>query len=230
MSGIAPSPIPIVAVDGPRGAGKGTVSRLLATRLGWHLLDSGALYRLTALAGVDLGPGDVAGHARLAEGLDIRFDAHPDGSERVILAGRDVSASLRSEETGAGASRVAAWQPVRAALLRRQRDFARPPGLIADGRDMGTVVFPEAALKIFLTATPEERARRRHKQLKDKGSDVSLAALSREISARDAADAGRAVAPLKPAADAVLLDSTGLGIDQVVERILELGRARGLWR
>lgn len=148
----------------------------------------------------------------------------------MILAGRDVAASLRSEETGAGASRVAAWPAVRQALLRRQRDFARPPGLIADGRDMGTVVFPEAALKIFLTATPEERARRRHKQLKDKGSDVSLAALSREISARDAADAGRAVAPLKPAADAVLLDSTGLGIDQVVERILELGRARGLWR
>jgi cytidylate kinase len=224
------APAPVVAVDGPSGAGKGTVSRLLATRLGWHLLDSGALYRLTALAGMALDPGDVAGHARLAEGLDLRFDSHPDGSERVILAGRDVATSLRSEETGAGASRVAAWPAVRQALLRRQRDFARPPGLIADGRDMGTVVFPEAALKIFLTATPEERARRRHKQLKDKGSDVSLAALSREISARDAADAGRAVAPLKPAADAVLLDSTGLGIDQVVERILELGRARGLWR
>ena len=227
---IAPAPVPVVAVDGPSGAGKGTVSRLLATRLGWHLLDSGALYRLTALAGMALDPGDVAGHVRLAERLDIRFDSHPDGSERVILAGRDVAASLRSEETGAGASRVAAWPAVRQALLRRQRDFARPPGLVADGRDMGTVVFPEAALKIFLTATPEERARRRHKQLKDKGSDVSLAALSREISARDAADAGRAVAPLKPAADAVLLDSTGLGIDQVVERILELGRARGLWR
>jgi cytidylate kinase len=224
------APAPVVAVDGPSGAGKGTMSRLLATRLGWHLLDSGALYRLTALAGMALDPGDVAGHARLAEGLDLRFDSHPDGSERVILAGRDVATSLRSEETGAGASRVAAWPAVRQALLRRQRDFARPPGLIADGRDMGTVVFPEAALKIFLTATPEERARRRHKQLKDKGSDVSLAALSREISARDAADAGRAVAPLKPAADAVLLDSTGLGIDQVVERILELGRARGLWR
>jgi cytidylate kinase len=225
-----PAAVPVLAIDGPSGAGKGTISRRVATRLGWHLLDSGALYRLTALAGSGLDPGDVAGHARLAEGLEIRFDSHPDGSERVLLSGEDVSARLRTEETGAGASRVAAWPEVRQALLRRQRDFARPPGLIADGRDMGTVVFPDAALKIFLTASAEERARRRHKQLKDKGSDVSLAALSREISARDAKDAGRAVAPLKPATDAVVLDSTGMSIDEVVERVLELGRARGLWR
>jgi len=222
--------VPVVTIDGPSGAGKGTVSRQLAARLGWHLLDSGALYRLTALAGERLDREDAAGHARLAESLDIRFDTLPDGGERVWLAGEDVSARLRTEQTGAGASRVAAWPPVRQALLRRQRAFARAPGLVADGRDMGTVVFPEAPLKIFLTATPEERARRRYKQLKDKGSDVNLAALSREIGERDRQDAGRAVAPLKPAVDAVLLDSTGMSVVEVVERILELGRARGLWR
>jgi cytidylate kinase len=227
---MSPGVVPVVTIDGPSGAGKGTVGRQLAARLGWHLLDSGALYRLTALAGRHLDPGDVAGHARLAESLDIRFDSLPDGGERVWLGGEDVSSLLRTEETGAGASRVAVWPEVRQALLRRQRDFARGPGLVADGRDMGTVVFPGADLKLFLTATPEERARRRHKQLKDKGSDVSLAALSREIAARDAQDAGRAVAPLKAADDALLLDSTGLSVGEVVERILLLGRERGLWR
>jgi cytidylate kinase len=227
---MTPGTVPVVTIDGPSGAGKGTVSRQLAARLNWHLLDSGALYRLTALAGSHLDPADAAGHARLAESLDIRFDSLPDGAERVWLAGVDVSSRLRTEQTGAGASRVAVWPEVRQALLRRQRDFARAPGLVADGRDMGTVVFPEAALKLFLTATPEERARRRHKQLKDKGSDVSLAALSREIAARDAQDAGRTVAPLKAAGDAVLLDSTGMSVAEVVERILALGRERGLWR
>jgi cytidylate kinase len=227
---MSPGVVPVVTIDGPSGAGKGTVGRQLAARLGWHLLDSGALYRLTALAGRHLDPGDVAGHARLAESLDIRFDSLPDGGERVWLGGEDVSSLLRTEETGAGASRVAVWPEVRQALLRRQRDFARGPGLVADGRDMGTVVFPGADLKLFLTATPEERARRRHKQLKDKGSDVSLAALSREIAARDAQDAGRAVAPLKAADDALLLDSTRLSVGEVVERILLLGRERGLWR
>jgi cytidylate kinase len=227
---MSPGAVPVVTIDGPSGAGKGTVSRQLAAHLDWHLLDSGALYRLTALAGRHLDSGDVAGHARLAESLDIRFDSLPDGGERAWLAGEDVSSRLRTEETGAGASRVAVWPQVRQALLRRQRDFAREPGLVADGRDMGTVVFPGAKLKLFLTATPEERARRRHKQLKDKGSDVSLAALSREIAARDAQDAGRAVAPLKAADDALLLDSTGLSVGEVVERILVLGRERGLWR
>ncbi len=227
---MSPAAVPVVTIDGPSGAGKGTVSRQLAARLHWHLLDSGALYRLTALAGSHLDPRDVAGHARLAASLEVRFDSLPDGGERVWLAGVDVSSRLRTEETGAGASRVAVWPEVRQALLRRQRDFAQAPGLVADGRDMGTVVFPGAPLKLFLTATPEERARRRHKQLKDKGSDVSLAALSREIAARDAQDAGRAVAPLKAADDAVLLDSTGMSVAEVVERILALGRERGLWR
>lgn len=228
----APPTVPILTIDGPSGSGKGTVSRAIADTLQWRLLDSGALYRLVALAGADRGldPQDTAAHARLAVDMDVLFGAAPDGGERVLLEGRDVSQRIRTEEAGQGASRVAAWPSVREALLERQRRFAAPPGLVADGRDMGTVVFPAAPLKIFLTATAEERAARRHKQLKDKGSDVSLAALSREISARDAADAGRAVAPLKPAADAQLLDSTGLGIEQVVGRILEAGRARGLWR
>jgi cytidylate kinase len=221
--------VPVVTIDGPGGAGKGTVASRLARRLGFHWLDSGALYRLTALAGASLDPNDVSAHARLAERLDTRFEMQPDGEERVWLAGVDVSARIRAEEIGAGASRIAAWPAVRQALLRRQRDFARHPGLVADGRDMGTVIFPDAPLKIFLTATPEERARRRHKQLKDKGYDVSLAALSQEIAARDAQDASRAVAPLKAAHDAVWLDSTGLGIDEVVDEILALGRARGLW-
>jgi cytidylate kinase len=154
---------------------------------------------------------------------------NPDGTERVLLDGQDVTSELRSEEAGQGASRVAAWPEVRAALLDLQRSFARPPGLVADGRDMGTVVFPDAVLKIFLTATAEERARRRYKQLKDKGSDVSLAALSREIAERDQRDTTRAVSPLKPAPDAHVIDSTGLTVAEVVDRVLRLGRNRSLW-
>ena|SRR5882757_3420609 len=225
-----PSP-PIVTIDGPSGSGKGTISRAVAVRVGWHLLDSGALYRLVALAGRkrSLKSDDIDGHARIAGSMDIRFDVAPDGGEAVILAEEEVTSQIRSEEAGQGASRVAAWPPVRSALLDRQRAFATGPGLVADGRDMGTVVFPTADLKIFLTASPDERALRRYKQLKDKGSDVSLPALSREITERDQRDATRAVAPLKPAPDAEVIDSTGLSIDQVIDRVIALGRARALW-
>jgi len=222
----------VVTIDGPSGAGKGTISRLLAGRLGWHLLDSGALYRLVAYAGLQQGlaADDRAGHARLAQSLDSRFGARADGSELILLDGIDVTQGIRSEASGMGASRVAAWAEIRAALLARQRAFARPPGLVADGRDMGTIVFPAAGLKIFLLATPEERALRRYNQLKGKDSGVSLAALSREIAARDRQDATRPVAPLVPAGDAVVIDSTGLTVADVVERVWHLGGDRGLWQ
>ena len=195
------------------------------------MLDSGALYRLVALAGAAAGidAGDVEGHARLAAAMDIAFGVGPGGGELVTLGGRDVTSEIRSEKAGQGASRVAAWPAVRTALLERQRAFARPPGLVADGRDMGTVVFPQADLKIFLTASAAERALRRYKQLKDKGSGVSLPALSREITERDTRDSTRPVSPLKPAADAEVIDSTGLSIEEVVGRVLELGAGRSLW-
>jgi len=224
-------PAPIVTIDGPSGSGKGTVSRLLAHRAGWHLLDSGALYRLVAFAGVLAGlePDDIEGHARLAGQMRVAFAAGPEGQERIMLGERDVAAALRSEAAGAGASRVAAWPAVRAALLDRQRTFALPPGLIADGRDMGTVVFPHAGLKIFLTASPEERARRRYNQLKEKDSGVSLAALSLEIAERDRRDSTRTVAPLVPAADAIVLDSTAMSAAEVADEVFARGRARSLW-
>jgi cytidylate kinase len=220
--------VPVIAIDGPSGSGKGTVSRAVAQALGWHFLDSGALYRLVALHGIAQGldPHDEAGHARLAGQMRIRFGTRPDGTEQVFLEGADVTRDLRSETAGSAASRVAAMPSVRQALFNRQQRFAEPPGLVADGRDMGTVVFPDARLKIFLTASAEERARRRHKQLKDKGLDVSLAALSREIAERDARDVGRKVAPLKAAADAVVLDSTGLDVEEVVAQVLRLARER----
>ncbi len=225
------TPVPILTVDGPSGSGKGTISRRVASRLGWHLLDSGALYRLVALAGTRAGLGatDEAGHADLASRMQVRFGEDPHGDEQVWLGdpAEDVTRAIRTEEAGQGASRVAAWPSVRAALLQRQQDFARLPGLVADGRDMGTVVFPRAPVKIFLTATAEERARRRHKQLNDKGSGASLAALSLEIAERDRRDSTRAVAPLKPAEDAVILDSTGLSIEAVVERVMAELAARG---
>ena len=223
--------VPVLTIDGPSGSGKGTISRSVARALNWRLLDSGALYRLVALAGRQAGVSleDGAALARLAQTFDIRFGSDAAGEEIIHLAGQDVTRAIRTELAGNDASKVAALPQVRAALLQRQRLFAAPPGLVADGRDMGTVVFPAAPLKVFLTASPEERARRRHKQLKDKGSGVSLAALSREIAERDLRDSTRAVAPLRPAADAHVIDSTHLAIQGVVDQVLELGRSRSLW-
>jgi len=222
--------IPVLAIDGPSGSGKGTISRRVAQRLGWELLDSGALYRLVAVGAMRAGlrPDDIPAHAALASAMRVRFAVRDGGGEQVLLDGEDVTAEVRGEAAGNGASRVAAWGPVRSALLQRQRDFARPPGLVADGRDMGTVVFPDARLKIFLTASAEERALRRYNQLKDKGSGVSLAALSREIAERDERDTRRALAPLKAADDAIVVDSTSLDIDEVVERVMRLAHERGL--
>lgn len=217
-------PVPVITIDGPSGSGKGTISQLLARQLGYHFLDSGALYRLLALAalvrGLDLE--DEAAVATLARGLDVAFP--PDG--RILLDGALVGEELRTETTGNAASRVAALPAVRAALLERQRAFARAPGLVADGRDMGTVVFPAARAKVFLTASAEARAERRYKQLKEKGFDPDMAELVEEIRTRDARDANRAVAPLRPAADALMLDSTGLSIEAVLARALGFVRER----
>ena len=220
--------VPIIAIDGPSGSGKGTVARILAKRLRWQLLDSGALYRLVALAGAVRGcaPDDEPGHAALAAALDVRFEVDETGAERVLLDGQDVTLELRAETTGNAASRVAAMPSVRHALLARQRAFAVPPGLVADGRDMGTVVFPDAPVKVFLTASAEERASRRYKQLKEKGLPANLAGLSQEILERDQRDSSRPVAPLRPAPDAVVVDSTGLSVEAVVERILAIAASR----
>jgi cytidylate kinase len=217
------SEIQVVAIDGPSGSGKGTIARRVAEALGFHLLDSGALYRLTAFAarraGVDLDDTDKL--ADIARNLQISFGSDDDGNEQVLLDGEDVSFDIRTEDAGAGASRVASQQAVRAALLELQRGFKQAPGLVADGRDMGTHVFQDAGLKIFLTASAEERARRRHKQLKDKGIDVSLAALSRDIEDRDRRDTERSVAPLRPAEDARILDSSGQSIEAVTKTVLD---------
>jgi cytidylate kinase len=213
---------PVVAIDGPTASGKGTIGKLVAQRLDWHYLDSGALYRLVGLAalGRHIDLGNVPALADVAARLNARF-APLSGGERVYLDDVDVSAELRTERAGDAASKVAAVPAVRAALLQRQRDFAQPPGLVADGRDMGTVVFPGATLKVVLTASAEARAMRRHKQLKEKGIDVSLPDLSWDIAQRDARDANRTVAPFKPAPDAQVLDSTSLTPEEVVAQILQ---------
>lgn len=218
------SDVPIITIDGPSGSGKGTVSRAVARALGFGLLDSGALYRLVALAARRAGIGldDVAAVSRLAAGFDIRFGAGPRDEEIVWLDGVEVTRDIRTETAGTDASKVAALPPVRAALLERQRAFAAPPGLVADGRDMGTVVFPAARVKIFLTASLEERALRRHNQLKEKGVAATLAALSLEIAERDRRDISRSASPLVASADAVLLDTTGTPVKAVVERVLAI--------
>lgn len=218
-------PVPVVTVDGPGGAGKGTVTQMLARRLGWHLLDSGALYRLTALAALRQGVAldDERGLVDVARSLDVTFQATPAGEPvKVLLAGEDVTSEIRTEACGDGASRVAVMQPVRDALLQRQRDFRQAPGLVADGRDMGTVVFPDAPVKVFLTASAEERARRRYLQLKDGGGDVKIEHLLDEIRARDERDMNRSAAPLKPADDAQVIDSTGLSIEEVLSKVMAL--------
>jgi cytidylate kinase len=220
--------VPVIAIDGPSGSGKGTISRAVANALRWHLLDSGALYRLVALAArrAAVGLDDASALEPLALRLDIRFGSGPQGEERVWLDGADVTRDIRTEAAGGDASRVAAIPAVRAALLARQRAFAVPPGLVADGRDMGTAVFPGAEVKIFLTASAEERALRRHNQLKEKGVAATLAALSLEIAERDRRDISRSASPLVASAEAVVLDTTGMPVDAVVSRVLEIARTR----
>lgn len=219
---------PTICIDGPSGSGKGTIAGRVARELGFHLLDSGALYRLTALAAMRQGVAfdDEAALVAVAATMKPEFEPDSEGGLRIWLDGRNVTADVRLEEVGMNASRTAATPAVREALLARQHDFRRLPGLVADGRDMGTVVFPDAAVKIFLTASAEERARRRHKQLKEKGIGVSLRDLLRDIEARDARDSARAASPLVPAEDAVVIDSTDHTIDDVVGRVLDLVRER----
>jgi len=219
---------PVITIDGPSGSGKGTISRRVADALNWRLLDSGALYRLLAhavsLSGTD--SHDPARLGELARQLNVSFQQTAEGEERILLDGTDVTHPVRSEECGARASELAVVPEVRSGLKALQRSFRQWPGLVADGRDMGTVIFPDAGLKIYLTASAAERAQRRHNQLKQKGFDANLHALLRDISARDERDQTRSLSPLRPAADAVLVDTTGRGIEQVVDEVMSLVRER----
>lgn len=226
MTTTAQTSPPVLTIDGPSGSGKGTVARAVAKQLGWRFLDSGALYRAVGLAAGwhDLDLSDADALERLARETQVRFEERDGGEPRVFVDGVDATDELRTETAGAAASAIAALPPVRAALFEKQRAFRQAPGLVADGRDMGTVIFPDAPYKVFLTASAAERAERRYKQLKDKGLAVTLAGLLEEIVARDARDAERTVAPLKPAADAVLIDSTGVPVDTVIERVLAVLR------
>lgn len=212
----------VITIDGPGGSGKGTICRLLAQRLGWQLLDSGAIYRVLALAAMhhQIVCDDEEALQPLAAHLDVQFSSDEHGNIRITLEGENVSHTIRTQEVADLASKIASLPRVREALLRRQRAFAEEPGLIADGRDMGTVVFPQAEVKIYLTASPEERARRRYLELKEKGFDVNIGDLLNEIQARDERDMNRATAPMKPAADAYILDSTNKTIEQVLEEVL----------
>ncbi len=222
--------IPVITVDGPSGAGKGTISHMLAATLGWHFLDSGALYRVVGQACLVEGVSwdDHPAVADIARHLQVSFSAAPGGEVLVAYKGLDVSREIRTEEGGRGASTVAAIPAVRNALLARQREFLRAPGLVADGRDMGTVVFPAAPLKVFLTASALERAERRYKQLIAKGENVSLARLLEDIRERDARDSSRAVSPLVPAEDAIIIDSTATPIEDVFAQVMQKVKEKGL--
>lgn len=222
--------VPVITVDGPSGSGKGTISYMLAAHLGWHLLDSGALYRVIGQACVIEGVAweDEGAVAEIARYLDVGFRLADNGEVLVAYKGVDISTEIRTEEGGRGASKVAAIPAVREALLLGQREFLRPPGLVADGRDMGTVVFPDAPLKIYLTASVSERAERRYKQLIAKGENVSLPRLLRDIEERDARDRSRQFSPLIPAEDAIVIDSSATPIADVFERVMHEARKKGL--
>lgn len=225
------APVPVIAIDGPSGSGKGSIALMVARVLGYHVLDSGALYRLLALAAIErnIAADDEPALARAAADLPVSFEEGAPGEPaRVLLAGQDVGERIRQEDVGQLASRIAGFPQVRQALLARQRAFAHAPGLVADGRDMGTVVFPAAPLKIFLDAEVEERARRREKQLRGQGVSASFARLVEELRVRDERDRNRPVAPLKPAADAVIIDSTRLNREEVFQQVMAFVRTRGL--